>query len=92
MKKGELVGVIAKKNEVPATEATWMLDAVFAAIEDALAHGEEVNVTGFGKFSVSERAAREGRNPQTGEPISIAASRVVGFKAGAPLKEAVSGR
>src|SRR6478752_4749489 len=66
-----------------------MLDATLQTIEATLAAGDEVTITGFGKFSVADRAARQGINPATGEPIAIAASRAPRFSAGAKLKHAV---
>jgi DNA-binding protein HU-beta len=67
------------------------VDAVLGVIADVLARGGEVNFTGFGKFSASERGARQGVNPQTGERIEIAASRVPRFSAGSTLKKSVKG-
>jgi DNA-binding protein HU-beta len=74
-------------NKRDAQEA---VDAVLETIEDALKRGSDVSFSGFGKFSVSQRSAREGRNPATGEKIQIAASRVPKFTAGAALKKAVN--
>ena len=65
--------------------------ALFSAIADALARGETVTVTGFGRFTTRDRAARTGRNPQTGDAVAIAASRVPAFKAGKALRDAVDG-
>ena len=67
------------------------VDAVFDAIAKALARGEEVQVAGFGKFEVRQRAARMGRNPRTGEPVQIAASKAPAFKAAKGLKDTVNG-
>ena len=72
-------------------DAEAAVDAVIAGIQDVLSDGGEVNFTGFGKFHVAERGAREGKHPRTGEPIQIAASRVPRFSAGAKLKSAVKG-
>ena len=89
MNKSELTGQVAERAGVSGAEASRVLDATLAAIEEALASGSEVNITGFGKFSVAERAARQGVNPATGEPMAIAASRAARFSAGAKLKQAV---
>jgi DNA-binding protein HU-beta len=72
-------------------EASEAVDAVLDTIEEALRRGSDVNFTGFGKFSVAERGARQGVNPQTGERIHIAATRVPRFSAGSKLKKSVKG-
>jgi DNA-binding protein HU-beta len=87
--KSELTGQVAERAGVSGAEAGRVLDATLSAIEEALASGSDVNITGFGKFSVAERAARQGVNPATGEPMAIAASRAPRFSAGAKLKQAV---
>ena len=89
MNKTELAGQIAERAGVSAAEAGRVLDATLESIETALAAGQDVSITGFGKFSVADRAARQGVNPATGEPIAIAASKAPRFSAGARLKEAV---
>ena len=89
MNKTELAGQIAERAGMSAAEAGRVLDATLQSIETALASGDEVTITGFGKFSVAERAARQGVNPATGEPMAIAASRAPRFSAGARLKDAV---
>lgn len=89
MNKTELVAAVAAKADISKKAADAAVAAVFGAIEDALKNGEKVQVIGFGTFEVRERAAKEGRNPQTGEKIAIAASKVPAFKAGAALKDAV---
>ena len=89
MNKGELIAKIAEAG-LSKKDAGIALDAAIAAIGDALAKGESVQLVGFGTFSVKERAARTGRNPKTGEPLKIAASKVPGFKAGKGLKDAVN--
>ena len=89
MNKTELVAAVAAKAEISKKAADAAVAAVFAEIEGALAKGEKVQLIGFGTFEVRERAAKEGRNPQTGEKIAIAASKVPAFKAGAALKDAV---
>ena len=89
MKKKELRERIAEEADVPRSEAQKHFEAFEEVVTEALKAGEEVQITGFGKFSVKERKAREGRNPQTGEKMKIAASRVPSFSAGNALKEAV---
>jgi DNA-binding protein HU-beta len=87
--KSELAGQVAERAGVSGAEAGRMLDATLEAIEEALASGYEVNITGFGKFSVADRAARRGVNPATGEAMTIEASKAPRFSAGAKLKQAV---
>ncbi len=89
MKKQELIKRIAEEAGVPKSEAQKHFEAFEEVVTEALKGGEEVQITGFGKFSVRERKAREGRNPQTGEKMKIAASKVPAFSAGNALKEAV---
>jgi DNA-binding protein HU-beta len=89
MNKTELIERIAEEVGVPEGEAQRYLWAFERAVTETLKSGEEVRITGFGKFSVRERKAREGRNPQTGEKMKIAASKVPGFSAGNALKEAI---
>jgi DNA-binding protein HU-beta len=89
MKKKELIERIAQEANVPKSEAQRHFEAFEQVVTEALKTGEEVRITGFGKFSVKERKAREGRNPQTGQKMKIAASRVPSFSAGRALKEAV---
>jgi DNA-binding protein HU-beta len=86
MKRKGLIERISEKADVSKDEAQKHFEKV---VTEALKAGEEVQITGFGKFSVKERKAREGRNPQTGEKMKIAASRVPTFSAGNALKEAV---
>ena len=90
MKKVELVEAVAEETGLTKADATRAIDATFKVITNALANGDKVPLVGFGTFDVSKRAAREGRNPQTGATIQIAASKNVGFKAGNALKEAVN--
>jgi DNA-binding protein HU-beta len=90
--KSELIEQVADRAELTKTDASRAVDAVLATVEDALRRGSEVTVSGFGKFHVSERGARAGVNPRTGERIQIAASRVPRFTAGSGLKSAVKGR
>ena len=89
MNKKELVSAIAKKAEIKKVEAEEVVNAIVETISGALANGEEVAIYGLGKFEVRERAARNGRNPQTGEAITIPATKAVGFKAAKALKDAV---
>ena len=89
MNKTELVAAAAKKAELTLKDTDKALGALVDVITEALAKGEKVQLTGFGTFEVREKAAREGRNPSTGKPIKIAASKAPAFKAGATLKKAV---
>ena len=89
MKKKELIERIAEEAGVPKSEAQKHFKAFEEVVTEALKAGEEVQITGFGKFSVRERQAREGRNPQTGQKMKIAAQKVPAFSAGNALKEAV---
>jgi DNA-binding protein HU-beta len=88
--KSEFIDQIADRAGLSKKDAGAAVDAMLTTIEDALRRGSDVVFSGFGKFSVSQRAAREGRNPATGETIHIAASRVPKFSAGAGLKKAVN--
>lgn len=90
MNKGELVEKVAAETGSSKSEAQNHVDAILSAIEDELKRGEEVNITGFGKFSVQERGAREGVNPQTGKKMQIKASRTPKFSAGNALKKSLS--
>ena len=90
MTKAELVELVAEKAGLTKADATRALEAVFETVTEALAKGEKVPVAGFGTFAVSKREAREGRNPQTGEKVKIAARNAVTFKAGTALKDAVN--
>lgn len=89
MNKSELIEHIAKSAGINKTQATAALQAVETGVIDTLANGDQVTLTGFGTFKVTDRAARTGRNPKTGEEIQIAASKVPTFKAGKAFKEAV---
>jgi DNA-binding protein HU-beta len=89
MNKTELVKAVAERAELTQKDAAKVLDALFDTITQTLAKEEKIQLIGFGTFEVRERAARKGRNPQTGEEIDIAASKVPAFKAGKELKEAV---
>ena len=90
MKKVELVEAVAKKTGLTKADANRALDATLAAITGALAKGDSVPLVGFGTFKTAKRAAREGRNPRTGETVKIAAGTAVTFKAGSALKDAVN--
>ena len=91
MTKSEFVDQVASQSGLGKGEASGAVDAVLNVIEETLSRGGEINFTGFGKFSVAERGARQGVNPQTGERIQISASRVPRFSAGSSLKKAVKG-
>lgn len=90
MNKSELVESIATTADIPKAAAGRALDAVIDTITETLQKGDQVVLVGFGTFSVKDRAARTGRNPQTGEPIQIAAAKIPSFKAGKALKDAVN--
>jgi DNA-binding protein HU-beta len=90
MNKTELVNQVAKTAELSQKEASKAVDAVFDTVLEALKKGDKVQLIGFGNFEVRERAARTGRNPQTGEEIQIAAGKVPAFKPGKALKDAVA--
>jgi len=90
MNKSELVSAVAEAAGISSSDASKAVDGVFDAISGALASGDSVQLTGFGGFSVAARAARQGRNPSTGETIQIAASNQPKFKAGKGLKDAVN--
>jgi len=89
MNKSELIDAVATKTGMTKKDAGAALDATLASITDALSKGDSVQLIGFGTFSTTKRAAREGRNPSTGATMKIAASTVAKFKVGAKLKEAV---
>ena len=90
MNKTELIAAMAEKMETTKKDAGIALEAFTDAVTDALVAGEKVQLVGFGTFEVSERAAREGRNPQTGETMTIAASKAPKFKAGKALKDMIN--
>ena len=90
MNKSELIARIAEQAGINKTQATAALQAVETGVVDTLANGGKVELKGFGTFSIKERAERTGRNPQTGEPIQIAASKTPTFKAGKAFKDAVN--
>jgi DNA-binding protein HU-beta len=90
MNRSELVAAVAEKAGLTKARAGEAVEAALQAIQEALATGEEVRITGFGSFSVSHRAAGEARNPRTGETVQVPASIVPRFKAGTALKDAVN--
>ena len=90
MNKADLIDAIADSADISKAAASRALDAMITSITDSLKSGDQVSLVGFGTFSVKERAARTGRNPQTGAPIEIAAAKVPGFKPGKALKDAVN--
>ncbi len=89
MSKSEFVDKVAAESGLSKKDAGAAVDAVLRTIEGELKSGGEVTFTGFGKFHVAERGAREGRNPRTGESMSIAATKVPRFTAGSGLKKAI---
>ncbi|PCJ19420.1 MAG: DNA-binding protein HU [Gammaproteobacteria bacterium] len=90
MNKSELIDRIAASSDLPKASAGRALDAMIGTVSDALKDGDQVVLVGFGTFSVKDRAARTGRNPQTGDPIDIPAAKIPSFKAGKALKDAVN--
>ncbi|MBQ8696372.1 MAG: HU family DNA-binding protein [Clostridia bacterium] len=90
MKKTELVAAVAAKANLSKKDAEAAVAAFTASIEEALKAGEKVQLVGFGTFEVRERGARQGRNPQTGAVVEIAAAKVPAFKAGQALKNAIA--
>ncbi len=90
MTKTELIGALAERAGVTKTQAKKVLDAFWEVVSEALKKGEEVNIPGMGKFYLSERSERKGRNPRTGEVITIPARKLPAFKVGSELKKAVS--
>ena len=91
MTKSEFVDQVASEASLSKGDATKAVDAFIDVVTGTLRRGGEVSFTGFGKFSVADRGARQGVNPQTGERIQIAATRVARFSAGSALKSAVKG-
>ena len=90
MNKSQLIDKIAAGADISKAAAGRALDAVIASVTDSLKAGDDVALVGFGTFTVRERAARTGRNPQTGKEIKIAAAKVPAFRAGKALKDAVN--
>ncbi|MEJ5365189.1 MAG: HU family DNA-binding protein [Desulfosoma sp.] len=89
MTKADLISKMADEAGITKAAAEKALNSFVAAVADSLAKGDKVTLVGFGTFSVAERAQREGRNPRTGETITIAASKTIKFKAGSKLKDAL---
>ncbi len=89
MNKTEFINAVAAKEGIEKKCAEKAVNAVFATIADELAKGEKIQLVGFGTFEVRERAEKQGRNPRTGEVMTVPASKVPAFKAGAALKNAV---
>ena len=90
MNKAELVAAVAERTELSKKDAEKALKAFVDVVAEELKKGEKIQLVGFGTFEVSERAAREGRNPANGQPMQIAASRAPKFKAGKALKDAIN--
>lgn len=90
MKKAELAAAVAEETALSAKDAAKAVDATFNAIIKALQEGEEVRIANFGVFAVTERPESQGRNPQSGETITIKAARVPKFRPGKPLKDALN--
>lgn len=90
MKKSEMIEALAESTGLSKADSERAFNGVFDMLKSELAKGNKVQVAGFGTFKISERAARDGRNPQTGETIKIAASKSVSFKAGTELKATVN--
>ncbi|KLV29172.1 MULTISPECIES: HU family DNA-binding protein [Priestia] len=89
MKKAEFIEAVASKSELTKQDTKKAVDALFETISTTLAKGEKIQLVGLGTFEVRERSERTGRNPQTGEEMTIPATKVPGFKAGKEFKEAV---
>jgi DNA-binding protein HU-beta len=90
MNKAELIEAVANATGQSKADATRAVESTLSTISGALSKGDSVALVGFGTFAVKQRAARQGRNPKTGETIQIPASKVPGFKAGKALKDAVN--
>jgi DNA-binding protein HU-beta len=91
MNQTELIAAVAERTCLTKADAGKAVEALVGTITDAIKRGEEVRITGFGTFGISERGERQGRNPQTGEAITIAASRAAKFTAGKAVKDALNG-
>ena len=90
MNKTELIAAVAEKTDLSKKDADAAVTAVLGAITDALKAGDKIQLVGFGTFEVRNRAAKQGRNPRTGETMTVPASKVPAFKAGKALKDAVA--
>ena len=91
MTKSDFIDQVASESGLSKGDATKAVETALTVIENTLKGGGEINITGFGKFSVAQRGARQGVNPQTGERIQIAASKVPKFSAGSALKKSIKG-
>ena len=91
MNNSDIAALVAEQHSIAKGDAKAIVDSVFAALVDAAARDEEVSINGFGKFKVKETAAREGRNPATGEAIQIAAAKRMGFTPAKALKDRLKG-
>jgi DNA-binding protein HU-beta len=91
MHKSELIDAIANHANLNKADAGRALDGILSAIQNALKNGDSVSLVGFGTFEVKKRAERQGRNPQTGAELTIAAAKLPGFKPGKALKDVVNG-
>jgi DNA-binding protein HU-beta len=89
--KSELIAAAADGSGLSKAQVSSALDAILEAVQGAVAAGEKVSITNFGTFERRERAARQGRNPQTGKPVSVPASKAPAFKPGKPFKDRVNG-
>lgn len=89
MNKTDLVQTVAQRTGVTKKEVAQVVETVFDVIQESLSQGDKVQLVGFGNFEIRQRAARKGRNPQTGEEIEIAASKIPAFKAGKSLREGI---
>ena len=92
MNKNDLIEALAEEHELTKSFARDLVESVFQTITDAALKGEEVSIFGFGRFRVAERAARKGRNPQTGESIKIAASRNLKFESARAMKASLNAK
>ena len=91
MNRDDLIKSVAKQMQMTQANASEAVKAIFDSITESLQQGERVNLVGFGSFQAVQRAARQGRNPRTGEPISIPATTIPSFNAGKGLKDTVNG-
>ena len=92
MNKGELIETLAQLNDIPVSQSRAYLESLLGLIEKKIKKGEDVNITGFGKFESVKRAGRKGRNPATGAAITVPARKVPKFTAGAALKRTIAGK
>ncbi|MFD7079085.1 HU family DNA-binding protein [Streptomyces sp. NPDC059918] len=92
MNKQELIDLVSEETEASRASVNKVLDAALHTIKSAVAEGDSVQLIGFGSFAAGERAARTGRNPKTGEPMELAAARVVKFTAGKAFKDSVNAK